>query len=473
MKKIAVIIFAIFLSLMSCSFVCSAAVPYNNYIYSESDTSLMVAPQAYLSDNIITGESLGIAPFKTPTDVFCDSDSKIYILDSENDRIVVLNSEAKLLKEITFEVTGAKGLFVNDSGIYIADTANHRIVVLSKDGELLKILDAPKSDVLSDDFIYKPIKLVVDRDGLLYVVSEGTYEGILNIDADGNFIGFFGVNNVSSSVWDMFWRRFSTREQRKNMLQLVPQDFSSIDLDADGFFLATTYTADNNSMVKRLNPGGNNVIRSKSKTGILGDPSRIYEGSLAGVSSFIDVAAGPQETYACLDITRGRIFCYDNNGYLLYSFGTLADQVGGFSKPIALTYVNDNIVVLDSTKNSLTLFTPTKYASLLNEGIYYKNDLQYQKAADCWNEVLKINSNCDLALNELGQALYNSGEYEQALEYFKKTDNKEMYSNTKKEIRSNFIYQNIYWIAFVVILLIALVYLIPVIRKRRGKGKNV
>lgn len=487
MKKLLCSIIVLALLLGGCfSCICSAesTVPYLNYNYSEENGSSAVAPQAYLPEKVIYASDIGIADFKDASDIFYGRDGLIYILDSGNNRVVVLNPDYTLKQVFSCVFTetdgsektldGAKGLFVDDKYIYIADSQNARILVLDRlTGALVRTVKTPVADVLDEDFIFKPIRLAVDTDGLLYVVSEGTYEGILNLNAEGEFICFFGSNTVSTSAWDLFWRKFSTKQQRKTMTQLIPQDFSSIAIDSDGFFLATLYTAKNNSMVKRLNPGGNNIIRNKSKTGIVGDPGKIWKGTLAGESSFVDIASGPDNIYACLDYTRGRIFCYNNDGYMIYTFGTLADQVGGFSSPTALTYLSDGkIAVLDSRKGSVTVFGPTLYGKAINQSIHYGRVLDYGNALESWQNVLTMNNDFDLAHNAIGQVYLNQNKYDQAATQFRAASNKVMYSKAMKEIQAEWIYSNIYWIVGVVVGVVLILTAVTVLIKiRRKKNK--
>ncbi len=54
------------------------------------------------------------------------------------------------------------------------------------------------------------------------------------------------------------------------------------------------------------------------------------------MSSFIDVVVDDSGRYSALDATRGRIFTYDDDGNLLYIFGGLGNQMGTFTRPVAL-----------------------------------------------------------------------------------------------------------------------------------------
>lgn len=444
-----------------------SAVPYDNYTYSESDGSAVKNPQAYLPEKVIYGSGLPTGSFNNPTDFDVDENGDIYILDEGNNRVAVIGPDYSFKYEFdcsSVEEDGslkplndASGINVTENFVYISDTENSRILLFDKlNGEYVKAYYMNGSSVLGEDFIFKPTKTATDSEGNLYVVSNGTYEGLLNIKENGEFLSFFAGNKVTASAWTLFWRRFSTKEQRKTGEQLIPQQFSSIDMDADGFYFITTYTPVSNSMVKRMNPGGNNVIRNLSEIPLTGDTTKYYNGSLSGESSFSDVSAGPYKIYACLDKTRGRVFCYNYDGYLLYTFGTLSERDGGFSSPVAVSYLSDErIAVLDSTRGSLTVFAPTEYAKEINLGTYYQNELEYDKAAEHWNRVLAYNENYGLALNMLGNSHYGAGNYEKAMEYFEASNNNDMYSNAKKALRSEWIYEHQWLFAAAVLAIVA------------------
>lgn len=477
MKKAFAAIISAFVVLGSIISVCASGsvVPYTNYTYAEAGGSIVEAPQAYLPKTVIYGSSLGIDNFNIPTDIDVDKNGDIYILDEGNNRVVIVSEDFKLKQVITcdmadekgetLKLNDAKGITVTDAYIYICDTENSRILVLDKlTGGYVKSYRLKASGILDEKFIFKPTKVAVDREGNLYVVSNGTYEGLLNIKENGEFLGFFASNDVSATPWELFWRKFSTREQRKKSEQLIPQDFSSVDMDSQGFFFITTYTEVSDSMVKRMNPGGNDVIRKLSSVKLIGDPIAYSQG-IAGKSSFSDVAAGPYKLYCCLDKTRGKVFCYNYDGYLLYTFGTLSSQDGGFSNPVAITYLNnDCVAVLDDIRGSLTVFAPTAYADEIHKGIECQNNLDYEGAYTHWNKVLEYNSNYDLALNMLGSSYQGSGEYDKAMEYFKGANNKKRYSETKALKRSETIYEY-QWVLAVVIVLILVAAVISLVKK--------
>ena len=486
MKKIKVLVLSVLL-ILTCSvqFVVSATtLPYENYTFSETDSAVIHGPQAYIPSAIIYGNDWAEGALTEPTDFDVDADGNIYILDNGNNRVVCLDKNLKLTAVFScakpdengneIVLNKAKGITVKEEKFYICDTDNKRILIYNKsDGSFIKTVNAPKSSLLGEDFIFQPTKVAVDNKGNLYVVSNGTYEGIINMKDSGEFSNFFASNSVTASAWELFWRRFSSSKQRKTMEQLVPQDFSSIELDSEGFFLITTYTNVESSMVKRVNQGGVNIIRTLSNVNITGDQSKVHSGSLAGNSSFCDITSGPDKLYACLDKTRGKVYCYNNDGYLLYTFGTITSQYGGFLSPVAISYLDDyRIAVLDSANGALTVFNTTDYADAVNLGIKYQNDLDYESAYKQWNKVLGMNGNYQIAQNMIGRACYNTGDYRAAMEYFEACGNHEMYSDAREAIRMNYIYEYS-WVAIVLIALIAVWVLAKKILKTVKKRKNL
>lgn len=458
-------------------------IPYENYNYSEMTGALMTAPQAYVPERVFDAAKQGF--LAEPTDIHTDAAGHIYLLDGGSGRILVYDADWNSLRVIdgftregkaeSFE--GARGIFVDDRYIYIADTENHRIVILEQDGKLVEVSGAPQSTMLGKDFVFKPIRVATDPDRLLYVVGEGTFEGVITMEWDGTFTGFVGANNVKPSAWDIFWMQFSTVEQRQKMVQFVPQDFSSIDVDDDGFFYCTTQTKQKSNgkehMVKRLNPGGSDVIRSLSRTALVGDPKEVSKGSMKGLSKFTDVAYKDYGIYACLDYVRGRVFVYNHDGYLLYSFGTLSAQDGGFKQPSAVCWLpDDRVAVVDTGRCSVTVFRPTKYADAIHAGLAAQEELRHDDAYRQWQTVLTYNAHFQLAHIQTGKVHLNKGEFRQAMDEFTQGGSKSLYSKAFAKYRIEWIYSNIRWILAGMLALAAGIAVLVFVVKRRHRRRT-
>ena len=84
----------IFLSILQIAV--SAEGPYNNYSYDPYDEEEAIPTAAgYLPEELITGDTLGIGNLKTPRDLYYDNDKYLYVLDSGNNRVIVLTKDLK------------------------------------------------------------------------------------------------------------------------------------------------------------------------------------------------------------------------------------------------------------------------------------------------------------------------------------------------------------------------------------------
>mgnify|MGYP000891898160 CR=1 FL=1 len=72
----------------------NANVPYHTYNYGYWD-DIYYTPAAYVPSGNISGSKLEIGAFNSPQDIFVGKDGRVYVADTGNNRIVVLDSERK------------------------------------------------------------------------------------------------------------------------------------------------------------------------------------------------------------------------------------------------------------------------------------------------------------------------------------------------------------------------------------------
>lgn len=406
------------------------APPSYNYSYWRDSVA---APAAYEATRIIDGELLGVGSLKEPSDIYVLNNERIYILDSGNNRIIVTDANFKLIKVIdSFDNNGQidrfsnpQGIFVTDDyHVYVADTGNKRVVHLDENLRAVTIIDSPESELLAENFEFKPAKIVVDKAGRIYVMAIGVFDGFMEFSPDGVFTTFIGANRVKVDPIEYLWKLLSTREQRSRMVQFVPTEFTNLDIDEDGFIYAVS--ADNtNEDVKRLNAQGIDILRRDGYVPPRGDIRYTQE---EGPSRLIDIDVTDSEIYSILDAKRGRIFTYNGDGYLLYIFGGLGNRLGEFDTPIAIERVGDNFLVLDKALGEITIFEPTEYGRVVNEAIrsYYQGD--EEKAAEMFTRAVNLNANFEYAYGGIGKAFLRKGDYEKAVEYFKESMDRKNYS---------------------------------------------
>ena len=204
-------LFALMITILSVSQDCMAAeLPYITYNYDYWE-DIIYTPAAYVPGDSVSGTSLSyqgesIGAFLNPQDLCKSPNGDLYVADTGNNRIVVLNQNMTKVKNIItgFDNNGKEDSFNAPYGVavseknqlYIADSQNRRIVVLNPDGSLEKIVENPESEVLADDFVFTPLKVSVDYADRIYCIAQKMFEGIMVFETNGEFTGFFGTINV-------------------------------------------------------------------------------------------------------------------------------------------------------------------------------------------------------------------------------------------------------------------------------------
>ncbi|WP_058302663.1 NHL repeat-containing protein [Gorillibacterium timonense] len=452
--------------------------PYESYNYGYYIEALP-APAAYLPSFSLSGDDLGIGSFVEPNDLYTTEAGVTYLLDSGNARIVIIGADWKLIKEITgFDNNGKadgfkkpSGIFVDQDGdLYVADTDNQRVVVLDPDGKLVKIVQEPKSDILAEGFKFVPLKVTVDKAKRIFVVAQGVYEGIMQFDEKGEFLGYAGTIKVQRDYGDYIWRRLSTKAQKAQMTLFIPTEFSNLDIDHKGFVYATNIDTGSEQPIKRLNPSGADVLKRYGYFAVAGD---VYYRRAVGPSKFVDIKVLGDGMYSALDSTQGRVFTYDNEGDLLYVFGGKGNQLGTLKTPVAVEKSGESMIVLDRGKSNLVVYEPTIFGKHVNEAIKHHYAGDDGEAVASWQEVLKLNANYDIAYNGIGKAKLLEKDNKKAMEYFKLGMDRKNYSVAFKRYRTEVLKENFgtYMTVFIV-LVVGILIARPLLKWRRRRVTN-
>ena len=438
------------------------------------------APDAYALERVIYGNDWNAGPLSAPQDLYAGPGGKLYIADTGNDRIVILDRDFKpagVIGEFAHDgkqdgLKGPQGIYVApDGSVFVADTDNRRIVEFDGAGKAKRIIPEPESTLLRQGFQYAPTKLAVDKAGRLYVISQGSYEGIMEFESDGTFSGFIGTNRVKFSPVDLFWKRISTKAQREQMQQFIPIEFNNLDVDENGFIYTSASEENSDQPLKRLNPSGTDILRSKGYFPPKGDVGNLEGGSVTGSSIFVDVTPDRAGMFSALDAKRGRVFTYDKDGNLLYEFGGLGSQQGNFRTPVAIDLLGDRMAVLDKDNNRLSVFAPTTYGSLIRSAVMALSEGRTDESTEAWKRVLQLNANFDVAYIGIGKSLLKQGENREAMSYFELGNSREYYSEAFKRYRKEVVFEHFCTIVLVIALAIAVVIAAVKLAGRKAKGQ--
>lgn len=420
----------------------SAQSNFNSYTYDEWDDSV-AAPASYQPVIFRNGMEIGTGAFNAPQDLFMDADGHLYVVDTGNNRIVVLDAKLNLLDIMEsvrmngeeIPLTDIQGLYVTEEHVMYASQTSAGRVLIIEDGEVLATIEKPVSNLIGDDFIFAPTKIGIDIYGRAYVLSKGCYSGLLQFDVDGSFMGFFGANKVEVTadvIFNYMWKNLLSDAQRAAMTSILPIEYSNVDCSRDGFvYTSTVGTQLPKSQIKKLNPLGNNIYYALGKEEFnFGDEEFSYTKGKVNYPSFMDVKVDENGFIFAIDLTSGRIFERDQEANLIGVFGGMGNQIGTFQSPVAVEVYDGQVYVLDRLKSNITVFEPTEYGALVEEATILYNNGLYKESAAAWQQVLARNANSTLAYNGIGKAYAQEEAYTEALQYLRYSGDKYSYSRS-------------------------------------------
>lgn len=483
-KKILVFLIAI---CMMFGFGFSAlAAPTNSFTHKDEpggDSSSVLSREMYTAVQTISESSLGLEqPLAGLTDVFSGEDGTIYILCGDNSRLVLLNKDYTLKKELVItdennqniDFTGAQGVFADKNGhIYIADTNNGRVIVADQNGKVQELWGKPQSSLLPEEFIYQPIRVAIDEKGYIYILSFGCYYGALSYSPEGEFLGFYGANTVKASALDtlsFLWDKLTGNDVKKaQTAKQLPYSFVDLCLDAEGYMITCTGATESSGIstgqIRKISPSGSDILYKRDP---LGDSTTsasvnfleneiVWRKTSFVLQNIISLDVDKDGFIYALDKTYGLVYVYDTECNTLNGFGGgngIGKQLGAFEKPIALTVHGGSLLVADSERCNITVFNITPYGKLLREAdkMYIKGD--YNESKSLWEEVLSYDSGNQLAYRGLAMAAYNEGEYKLAKNYAKSGLDYTVYDLAHQAVLSNFVKNNFIWILVVAVIFV-------------------
>ncbi|GHU02335.1 hypothetical protein FACS1894147_04000 [Spirochaetia bacterium] len=456
----------------------SAFAEPTNYTYNYDFWAEEVAsPDAYWVSGYLLGSALGIGNFNDPQGLFV-RDNRIYVCDSGNNRIVLLEYtngeyEVKNVQE-SVVIDGIESPFkypmdifeTEDGGLYICDTNNQRLLHLDNNWNYLSAITKPGDQSIDAAAEFLPTKAVVDFADRIFVQARNVNKGLMEFDRNGSFSGYMGANKVEVNPVDYVWKMISTKAQRAAMNLFIPTEYNNLSLDHEGFIYVTNSSGETD-MVRRLNAMGQDILIRNGYEDPEGDANWGNAGGISGPSKFIDVAAMDNDSYACFDRVRRRIFVYDFQGNLLYAFGGVGNRKGYFIQPAAIERMGDSLLALDSRTAAITRFDLTSYGTLINDALEEYHAGRYEASAENWEQVLKMNGNYDLAYIGIGRAALRQGEYQKAMKYYKLKHYAAGYGKAFQLYRKEWMEENLWKILLALVVLVVVPPVVKFILKIR------
>lgn len=464
-------------------------IPNDTYVYWDNSTRAYSAKASYIFNKELDGKDLGFS-YTSLTDIANDSDGNLYILDSEASTVFVLDSNYEYkysFGETTYNgedvvFSGAQGIECREGKLFICDTNNGRVLKMNLDGSIESIIFLPESDMIPEDFTFKPIKIAVDSSNYMYVLSEGSYYGAILYSPDGEFLGFYGSNMVETGVITALktvWEKLTmTNEKRANSAKKLPYQFTDLYIDSMDFvYTATGRTGDDKiekGQIKRLNPGGVNILNNSDETtfaDLVKSTVRFRPPTWRIDTNVCTVVADDYGFIYAVDREGSKVFIYDNNCNHISVFGGGngdVNQQGAPKKISAIALNGEDVVVLDEGKENIIIYTRTEYGKMFMTAQSLVLNGDYLESKELWEKVSAADRNNQLAYIGLAKSYVAAGEYEEALEFAKEGKDIETYDQAYTLLRNERLSNN-FNIYAVVVLLISAVLGVALYFKKKKK----
>ncbi|MCL2603844.1 MAG: hypothetical protein FWD90_05135 [Defluviitaleaceae bacterium] len=403
------------------------AVPYHTW--TRSGNTFVMTQTAY--EPYFTLSHIGPYALNTPSDLRIGSDGLMYIADTGNARILVATLEGEWVRTIGEGILQTpRGVFRADYGrIYVADQGAQAVFVFNDDNELLQTITRPVHPLFGRTAPFFPMKVVADLRGNAYIISQGNFNGIIQLAGGTHeFLGYFGANTTNVTWFTAFRRWFYTEEQMVRLTGINPITVTNIAVDSRG--LVHSVSSGDADGLKRLNMAGTDILNIEP-----------------GWNSPAFVAVAAAENGNIVAATHQWIYEYTPEGDLLFVFGGsglgLRQRAGLFQSISAVAMHEGRMYVVDDMLSIVQVMTRTEFAQNVHTAFDLFNAGMYVESMEPWREIIRMNAMFAYAGVGLGEAYFRVGDFSNALRFFRRGYDVEGYSDAFWELRSNWMQANL------------------------------
>jgi len=419
--------------------------PYDTYTVDYSG-NLTYTQTAYTPVGIFNRD----VTLSNPEDIYI-KDDLVYIADTGNKRVVVLDYSGTVQVEIGLGVfEQPTGVFVSDEDfLYVADKTNQLVYKYDLSGNLIKTFGRPTEPLFGENSPYTPIKVVVGSGENIYVIGDGSTSGVIQLNYDGSFLGYFGVNLADKSLIQRIADIFVNEDEYASS---TPPSPTNIAINSKS--LVYTSTPNTETALKKLDVNGSNILTTINYN---------VEQNVVDIS--VDDLG---YLYAIYD--DGFIAEYDPNGNLIFAFDVVSsttNRLGLIQNPSAIQIdSHGNLFVVDKGRSEIITYQPTNFTNLVHDAVNFYNNGNYSESTDYFEAILKQNDNFALAHSALGKAYYQNEDYDKALDEYYKANDVLGYSNTYWKIRDIWLKDNLTTVFILIICFIAVSNIIKLTKKK-------
>ena len=386
---------------------------------------------------------------RAPLDIHIQN-QRVYVADSLNKRALVYDYSGQVVQTITHpDLQSPQGIFANQSHIYLADKTAGAVFQFLLDGTYVRQFTKPVEPLFGQNSVFAPTKVAVGQGENIYVVSDGSTSGVIQLNYDGSFLGYFGVNLSSKPFIQRIADLFVITDQ---YAKTTPPSPSNIAINNQSLvYTATPFT---DQALKKLDINGNNILSTTNY-----NPEK----------NIVDLALNSKGyLYAIYD--DGFLVEYDPEGNLLFAFNLLQSnlEILGLVQVPSGIAVDDfgYLYITDQLKNRIVVLEPTEFHQLVHLAIDEYNQVGYYESRVLFEQVTAQNANFALAHSALGKAYYQEGEIEKALYEYYLANDRLGYSEAYWKIRDVWLKNNLQWVFSLVLVVVAIQFTLKQLSRR-------
>lgn len=402
---------------------------------------------AYESVAILASEHIS-----RPEDLFITDAGYLYIADANLAHIAIFDANRNFVTTVGEDyLSNPTGVFVTDY-IYVADTDH--VFIFNHAGELINQFGRPDSPLFGRGQHFRPRKLAVDARGNIYIIGEAANNGVIQLNANGEFLGYFGANPTQLTFFQML-QRFVLGQVNVTVLPTSPTNIAI----AENGVVFTATNMQNYDGIRMLNIAGNDMI-----------------DDILSPWHVIDITLGNQGNFFGLT-SDGYVIEYDSSGNVLFWFGgtdPAQQRFGILRNPTSLEVAQDgSLYIADAEAGVIHIFAPTEFTQTVHHALAYFEEGLYTQSEQYWREVLRLNASFGLAHQAIGQSRFIQGYHEEALERFTLALDVDGFSESFWELRHAWLMDNMGILIGLFFAYLVLNFILNIYDKKTGKIRGL
>ena len=354
-----------------------------------------------------------------------------------------------------------QGICVDDEGkIYICDTDNNRLIILNPDYSVNtiyteEIIRQKASTFFSEDgFKFSPKKVGVNNTGMVYLLLASNYKGLFSMNKDGEFCGYVGATKTTASVTDVLVQIFGSARQKQALANRALDPAQNLYIVGNMIYTVIE-SSSTTKRIQKVNVVGSDLFPDGDY--VITDYST--ETQERAETNYVDICIDDYGIITVLDKNLGLIVQLNQLGEIVACFGGLSNRQGQFKMPSAMDINRQNrrIYVADAVKGSIQVFEPTEFIETVQEASQLYFEGLYGDAVGLWQDVAAIDETYDLAHVGIAESYYGDGYNKKAMDKFEYAWNYEGYDKAFSDFRLSLFR---YYFAPIVISILAIVVLL-------------